>query len=757
MKRLLLAFIICANTLLAQSQPLVATPSPSDQLYTSLPKAWDEGIPLGNAFVGALVWQKSPSVLRMSLDRIDLWDMRPSDSIVMNPKTFDWVYSKVLADDYAAVQRKYDHSYEANAAPSKIPGAALEFDISSLGEVASTSLNIKDGLCSVKWKNGAMLQTFVHADKPTGWFILSGSVKGITPELIAPTYNLGTGNGGSTEGQDLGRLGYNQGTIDKDKGIIRYHQKGYGDFFYDVVVRYKTQGNKLIGVWSITSSLSDDKADEITEQAMRSSADKEYKTHRAWWSDFWGRSSVALPDPVLQKQYDNEIYKFGSLTRHNGSIIPLQGVWTADNGKLPPWKGDVHHDLNTELSYWPTYKGNYLDHGYSMINTLWNQRETNRRYTKQFFGVDGLNVPGVATLKGEPMGGWIQYAFSPSISSWLTQNFYLHWRYSMDRKFLEQIAYPYTKEVATFIENFTRINDKGERVFPLSSSPEIYDNSVKAWFRTMTNYDVALVSYALYVATDMARELGLDKEAAHWASLRGELPDYSISEDGSMAFAEGHPYKSSHRHFSNAMAIHPMGLIDVTNSDKEKKIVLSTIETLKKYGSDYWVGYSFSWLANIEARAYDGKGAAQSLLDFANHFCSSNTFHLNGDQKKAGKSLFTYRPFTLEGNMAFASGVQEMLIQSHRGMIEIFPAIPNEWQDVSFKDLRTEGAFLVSAVRKGGKVVSIDVMPTEGGLFRLSTTAAGEAMDIKGGHMIDTKNGVLEIQTTKGRKFSIVL
>ena len=28
--------------------------------------------------------------------------------------------------------------------------------------------------------------------------------------------------------------------------------------------------------------------------------------------------------------------------------IPLQGVWTADDGGLPPWKGDYHHDLNTQ-------------------------------------------------------------------------------------------------------------------------------------------------------------------------------------------------------------------------------------------------------------------------------------------------------------------------------------------------------------------------------------------------------------------------
>jgi len=25
----------------------------------------------------------------------------------------------------------------------------------------------------------------------------------------------------------------------------------------------------------------------------------------------------------------------------------LQGVWTAGEGKLPPWKGDYHHGLNT--------------------------------------------------------------------------------------------------------------------------------------------------------------------------------------------------------------------------------------------------------------------------------------------------------------------------------------------------------------------------------------------------------------------------
>jgi alpha-L-fucosidase 2 len=49
----------------------------------------------------------------------------------------------------------------------------------------------------------------------------------------------------------------------------------------------------------------------------------------------------------------------------------------------------------------------------------------------------------------------------------------------------------------------------------------------------------------------------------------------------------------------------------------------------------------------------------------------------------------TYRPFTLEGNFAFASAIQEMLIQSHTGVVKLFPAIPSDWKDVSFNTLRT--------------------------------------------------------------------
>ena len=37
--------------------------------------------------------------------------------------------------------------------------------------------------------------------------------------------------------------------------------------------------------------------------------------------------------------------------RLGATAMPCQGVWTADGGELPPWKGDYHHDLNTQMMY----------------------------------------------------------------------------------------------------------------------------------------------------------------------------------------------------------------------------------------------------------------------------------------------------------------------------------------------------------------------------------------------------------------------
>ena len=78
-------FVGCTSSVDWQLQP-----SKSDLTYNVLANSWDEGIPLGNATVGSLLWQKD-SALRMSLDRVDLWDLRPTDSLAGDNFKFAWL------------------------------------------------------------------------------------------------------------------------------------------------------------------------------------------------------------------------------------------------------------------------------------------------------------------------------------------------------------------------------------------------------------------------------------------------------------------------------------------------------------------------------------------------------------------------------------------------------------------------------------------------------------------------------------------
>jgi len=715
---------------------------------------WDEAIPLGNGMLGALVWQKD-SNLRFSLDRADLWDLRPMDNLSRPEFSYRWVQEQLDKNNYKAVQELFDVPYDQMPAPSKIPGAALEFDISRLGKIKRVELDIVSALCRVEWENKTRLETFVQADRQSGWFRFTNIQGDLTPQVIPPAYGSGkdSAGGNPVAGLDLQRLGYEQGNVVATPEKQIYRQKGWNGFEYEVAVAWKSTANTLTGVWSISSSFSEETGGEkagslVTDLINQTDFEKAFDTHRGWWKNFWSKSSVSLPDPVLEKQYYLECYKFGSVARPDSPPISLQAVWTADNGKLPPWKGDFHHDLNTQLSYWPAYAGNYPDLESGFTNWLWKYRDTFKKYTKAYFDTEGLNVPGVTTLTGEPMGGWIQYSLGPTAGAWLAHHFYLHWVYSQDEVFLKERAYPWLKDVAQYLDAISVKDQNGKRKLPVSSSPEIFNNSPEAWFRQTTNFDLAMIRWTFEKASELAGELGETNDSLKWRTILNEWPEFALDAKGGLAFAPGQDYTESHRHFSHLVGWHPLGVIDWSNGKEDQEIIRSTLKNLEQRGTDWWCGYSFSWMGSLYARAFEGEKAAETLRIFAENFTLPNSFHVNGEQHDRGYSKFKYRPFTLEGNFAFASGIQEMLLQSHTGVIHLFPAIPSSWKDVSFHSLRAAGAFLVSASQVEGKVQKVVITSEKGGICKLKNPFMSDEFKVKGDHdqKVNSENDLLIIR-----------
>nr|WP_136059992.1 hypothetical protein [Pontiella sulfatireligans] len=66
-------------------------------------------------------------------------------------------------------------------------------------------------------------------------------------------------------------------------------------------------------------------------------------------------------------------------------------------------------------------------------------------------------------------------------------------------------------------------------------------------------------------------------------------------------------------------------------------------------------------------------------------------------------------------------------------VVRVFPAVPSKWQNVEYRDLRCEGAHLVSAKRVDGKTQSFELTAVKAGDILIKTDivgAVGKKMEV---------------------------
>ena len=413
--------------------------------------------------------------------------------------------------------------------------------------------------------------------------------------------------------------------------------------------------------------------------------------------------------------------------------MPLQGVWTADAGSLPPWKGDYHNDLNTQMTYMAYQAAGHFDEGLSYLDFLWDRRPRFQRFAREFYGTSGLATPGVMTLAGEPLAGWVQYSLSPTMSAWSAHLFYLHWRYTMDEAFLRERAYPWASDVGTCMLGLLRPDANGLLVLPLSSSPEIFDNSHRAWLQPNSNYDLMSLRMLFLALAEMADALGRPDDVTTWRRASDRLGPYHVRADGTLRLSADADLPGSHRHLSNLMGLHPFNLITAEGGAADAGMINASLAEWDGTGTKAWCGYSFSWMSALRARVGQPEEALRLLEIYAKAFVLRNGFHANGDQTKSGYSNYTYRPFTLEGNFLAMHAVHEMLLQSWSAtpgtrdteVVRLFPATSARWKDASFDGLRAEGGYLVSARRENGVTTWFRVKASRSGILRVRDNFGG--------------------------------
>ena len=713
-----------AAVLLLAPAAMFSAPMPADPMKLTLAApiaTWDEAIPLGNGLLGGLLWGEG-GTLRLSLDRGDLWDERPAPGNPLHGFTYAQLQRLVAAKDNAGISKIVDGAYFSDH-PTKIPAGRLELDLAPGQTVTAFELDLATATGSAQLASGGAVDAIFCADKPVALLRVPGAAPKAL-RLLAPLA--------------VKKIGFPdpvRGNLDDAQWFTQATAEGHLTCVYAAMRRV---GNVTLIATTVTFSPQDG-ADVVeaarlqVEAALQAGYAARLKSHVAWWRAFWAKSSVTVPDAQVLLHYHLVQYFYGAASRTGAPPIPLQGVWTADAGELPPWKGDYHHDLNTQMTYMGYQASGRFEEGRVFLDFMHDRLPAFRKFAKEFLGQPGAAVPAVMTLAGEPLGGWAQYSLAPSNGAWVGHLYYLHWRYTRDEKYLREVAYPWCREVGQALRGLLRPDANGTLVLPLSSSPESFNNDLRAWLQPNSNYDLMCLRMLFLGNAEMAAELGDTAAAVDWHDTARRLGPYHVTAKNILKLNVTEELTFSHRHFATLMGIYPFNLITIEGNSSDRATVAATIPDIDRLGVVEWCGYSYTWMAALRARINEPEAALWHLKAYLHAFILRNGFHANGDQTKSGFSAFDYRPFTLEGNFLACAAVHEMLLQSWDakpgtggwGTIRVFPAMPWRWHDAAFTDLVAEGGHKVSARRENNSTVWLRVVAGRAGELRIRDNFGG--------------------------------